>query len=572
MNTSNLHSFLHLFSLSSFLKTSKRNMSLTLHSSTSFINIKDTKSVKTPDDFSGTICFAQIKPSCRLGAKNSMQEAQLSQDNIFTMEGRRSDNREKLHAMSNSQSSNDSKVPVFVMLPLDTVTLGGNLNKPRAMNASLMALKSAGVEGVMVDAWWGLVEKDGPRKYNWEGYADLVHMVQKHGLKLQVVMSFHQCGGNVGDSCSIPLPPWVLEEISKNPDLVYTDRSGRRNPEYISLGCDSLPVLRGRTPIQVYTDYMRSFCNRFRDYLGEVVVEIQVGMGPCGELRYPAYPESNGTWKFPGIGEFQCYDKYMKASLEASAEAIGNKDWGRGGPHDAGHYKQFPEETGFFRRDGTWKTEYGQFFLEWYSGKLLDHGDRILAAAKGIFQGTGAKLSGKVAGIHWHYRTRSHAPELTAGYYNTRHHDGYLTVAHMFSKHGVVFNFTCMEMRDGEQPGHANSSPEGLVRQVKMATRSAGVELAGENALERYDAAGYAQVLATSRSESGNGLTAFTYLRMNKKLFEGDHWQHLVEFVKSMSEHGQNKRLPECDSEGTNLYIGFIKDKNAIRTKEVALL
>lgn len=37
--------------------------------------------------------------------------------------------------------------------------------------------------------------------------------------------------------------------------------------------------------------------------------EIQVGMGPCGELRYPAYPESNGTWRFPGIGEFQCYDK-----------------------------------------------------------------------------------------------------------------------------------------------------------------------------------------------------------------------------------------------------------------------
>jgi beta-amylase len=87
------------------------------------------------------------------------------------------------------------------MLPLDTITIGGNLNKPRAMNASLMALRSAGVEGVMVDAWWGLVEKDGPLKYNWEGYAELVQMVQKHGLKLQVVMSFHQCGGNVGDSC-----------------------------------------------------------------------------------------------------------------------------------------------------------------------------------------------------------------------------------------------------------------------------------------------------------------------------------------------------------------------------------
>lgn len=261
----------------------------------------------------------------------------------------------------------------------------------------------------------------------------------------------------------------------------------------------------------------------------------------------------------------------MKASLEAAAEAIGKRDWGRGGPHDAGHYNQFPEETGFFQRGGTWNTDYGQFFLEWYSGKLLDHGDRILAAAKGIFQGSGAKLSGKVAGIHWHYRTRSHAAELTAGYYNTRHHDGYLPVARMFSKQGVVFNFTCMEMRDQEQPESANCSPEGLVRQVKMVTRTAGIELAGENALERYDAGAYAQVLATSRSESGNQLAAFTYLRMNKKLFERSNWRHLVEFVKSMSEQGQNKRLAECDSRGTDLYVGFIKDKNVKRTKEAAL-
>lgn len=44
---------------------------------------------------------------------------------------------------------------------------------------------------------------------------------------------------------------------------------------------------------------------------GFLLQEIQVGMGPCGELRYPSYPESNGTWRFPGIGEFQCYDKVI---------------------------------------------------------------------------------------------------------------------------------------------------------------------------------------------------------------------------------------------------------------------
>lgn len=148
---------------------------------------------------------------------------------------------------------------------------------------------------------------------------------------------------------SIPLPRWVVEEIDQDPDLAYTDKHGRRNYEYVSLGCDTLPVLKGRTPVQVYSDYMRSFRDTFVDYLGDCIVvsysscftlcfshgvanelrvcmiwscisktlpllgwfvqEVQVGMGPAGELRYPSYPESNGTWRFPGVGEFQCYDK-----------------------------------------------------------------------------------------------------------------------------------------------------------------------------------------------------------------------------------------------------------------------
>lgn len=253
----------------------------------------------------------------------------------------------------------------------------------------------------------------------------------------------------------------------------------------------------------------------------------------------------------------------MKASLAAAAEAIGKDDWGRRGPHDAGQYNQFPEDTGFFQRDGTWNSEYGQFFLQWYSGNLLEHGEKILAAAENVFQGTGAILSGKVAGIHWHYNTRSHAPELTAGYYNTRNRDGYLPIARMLAKHSVVLNFTCMEMRDGEQPESANCSPEGLVRQVMKATKTAEIQLAGENALERYDGGAFAQVLATSRSGSGKGLSAFTYLRLNKRLFEADNWRNLVDFVRSMSEGGQSARLPDSDRIGTDLYVGFIKQKAA---------
>lgn len=178
-------------------------MALTLRSSSSLLFFKNSRSFKTPDDFSGMIGFAQIKPSFQLRAKYSTQEAQFAyaERSLAIPYGGTRERTEVLHGMTAPHDQKSVRIPVFVMLPLDTVSIGGSLTKPRAMLASLMAMKSAGVEGVMVDVWWGLVEKDGPLNYNWEGYAELIKMVEKIGLKLQAVMSFHQCGGNVGDSC-----------------------------------------------------------------------------------------------------------------------------------------------------------------------------------------------------------------------------------------------------------------------------------------------------------------------------------------------------------------------------------
>ncbi|KAL7597300.1 hypothetical protein Lser_V15G29649 [Lactuca serriola] len=428
-------------------------------------------------------------------------------------------------------------VPVYVMMPLDSVTMGNGVNRRKAMNASLQALKSAGVEGIMMDVWWGLVEREAPGEYNWGGYAELLEMAKKHGLKVQAVMSFHQCGGNVGDSCTIPLPKWVLEEINNDPDLAYTDQWGRRNNEYLSLGCDTIPCLKGRTPIQCYSDYMRAFKDKFSHLLGDTIVEIQVGMGPAGELRYPSYPEKDGVWRFPGIGAFQCYDKYMLSSLQAAAESYGKPEWGCTGPTDAGEYNNWPEDTNFFKKEsGGWNSEYGDFFLSWYSQMLLDHGERIVSSATSIFKNLGVKISVKVAGIHWHYGTRSHAPELTAGYYNTRFRDGYLPIAKMLGRHGAVFNFTCIEMRDHEQPQDAQCSPEKLVQQVAMATREAGVELAGENALPRYDEFAHEQILNAASLSENDEMCAFTYLRMNPDLFHPENWRKFVGFVKKMKE------------------------------------
>eukprot|EP00882_Tetradesmus_deserticola_P034893 GHRQ01040222.1.p2 GENE.GHRQ01040222.1~~GHRQ01040222.1.p2 ORF type:complete len:126 (+),score=27.58 GHRQ01040222.1:465-842(+) len=71
---------------------------------------------------------------------------------------------------------------------------------------------------------WCAVERS-PRQYSWTGYRQLFEMVRGAGLKLQVVLSFHACGGNVGDLAQVPLPSWVLEV--RVPGLAACRNGGR---------------------------------------------------------------------------------------------------------------------------------------------------------------------------------------------------------------------------------------------------------------------------------------------------------------------------------------------------------
>lgn len=96
--------------------------------------------------------------------------------------------------------------------------------------------------------------------------ATCVAQVAENGLKVQAVMSFHAAGGNVGDTCKIPLPKWVLAAGERNPDVFYTDKAGVRNRECLSLGCDSVPLFHGRTPTDMYQNFVEAFADEF-DYM-----------------------------------------------------------------------------------------------------------------------------------------------------------------------------------------------------------------------------------------------------------------------------------------------------------------
>ena len=80
--------------------------------------------------------------------------------------------------------------------------------------------------------------------------------------------------------------------------------------------------------------------------------------------------------------------------------------------------------------------------------------------------GRAVEVSLKIAGVHWWYNSRSHAAEMTAGYYNTESHDGYAGILELCAQHGMVVTLTCVEMCDAQHPPEALCGPEGLLRQV----------------------------------------------------------------------------------------------------------
>jgi len=412
---------------------------------------------------------------------------------------------------------------VNVMLPLTTVSSDGKLADVDGLSQKLDRLKDAGVDGFMVDVWWGLTEKQ-PKVYDFSAYQKLVQLAEQRGMKVQFVASFHRCGGNVGDECDIPLPPFVRQ----NSDIWYTDRAGHQNQEYISLFADNVSLHDGRTPLDMYGDWMTALAANFSSKLGSTISEIQVGMGPCGELRYPSYVPANG-WSFCGIGEFQVYDAHARASLGAAGKS---KGW-TSPPSDAGSYNSRPGDSGVSFFQNGYKSEYGRFFLDWYLGALKSHGAQVLQRAKAAFQNK-VPLAGKVAGIHWWYGSDSHAAEVTAGYYNTNGRDAYAEIAEVFRSSGnAALDFTCLEMRNQEQSAECQARPEDLVGQVVNAARTKGVYFNGENALQRYDSAAYDQLLRRK-----GDLHAFTYLRLDQKLVT-DGFDAFKAFVQRMHQASQ---------------------------------
>ena len=427
-------------------------------------------------------------------------------------------------------------VPVYVMLPLDTVKKDGSAmsNRDQILSWLTQIKTKTATKGVVLDVWWGIVQQSGPTSYNWRGYEDVAGLCAELGLTFVPIMSFHQCGGNVNDNFNVPLPGWVTAQAGK--DIFYKDREGHVDQEYISLGVDGTSGLfegTNATPIELYQAFMQSFVSNFAPFIANSTIEhVQVSAGPAGELRYPAYQSSQ--WKFPGVGEFQNYDQHMLAQLSTAATNAGHPEWGHGGPDNAGTYSDWSAPFWEDGEENNYASDYGRFFLSWYSQALIAHGKAVIGAAKAAFQPKGLSFALKVSGVHWQYKTHSHAAECTAGYYNTDGNNGYADIAAMFKNGGATLDFTCFEMTDASQPT-GNCGPAELVDQVISAVRNVGGHVSGENALPSYSSDKYDQIVKQARHFSGD-IHGFSYLRLSDTLFQGGNLGTYANWVNQMTQ------------------------------------
>lgn len=277
----------------------------------------------------------------------------------------------------------------------------------------------------------------------------------------------------------------------------------------------------------MYTDWMNQFQSQFQDLISSgAIPQLEIGLGPCGEARYPSYQLK--YWSYPGCGEFQCYDAEFTKLLSQDATNAGHSDWGYI-PANYGSYNTKPGESCFWRDDCAegWSSSYGRWFIKWYATKLNEHSDRVLGAARDVFKT--AKLSTKISGIHWWYLATMHCAETTGGYNNFIDYDGYRDLISIFKKHDCQITFTCLEMNPDSS---AESNPPYLVQQIINDAAWAGLEFEGENALAIYDWGNYDRCCAWV----SKGLKQFTYLRMCDTLFENNNFNNFKGFVTKMHD------------------------------------
>lgn len=275
----------------------------------------------------------------------------------------------------------------------------------------LQEMKRLGVQGVSIDFWWGLIQpeegpidwtKPGAKYYDW-----IVNTIIAAGLKVIPILSMHQCGGNVGDDVFVPIPKWVWEKLARllgDANFAkFVSEQGNVCDEFVSFWATHL----------ILADYL-AFVTSFRDHFAdraEQIAEINISLGPAGELRYPSYNSHDKGVDYPTRGALQCYSKLALESFRlfaiskyGSLEGIDNV-WGT---NLVGGQQLLPPSNPkqFFADSDHLDMQYGRDFFDWYAEQPIKHARLVLKGVFDILASDDSPMKGidigvKVPGIHW---------------------------------------------------------------------------------------------------------------------------------------------------------------------------
>lgn len=469
-----------------------------------------------------------------------------------------------LLALAATGTQADTATSANVMAPLEVSNWG-------SFDAQLNTAASMGVTEVSVDVWWGKVEAAGDQQFDWSYYDTIFSHITNAGLDIVPIMSFHQCGGNVGDTCNIPIPSWIWNHYSPVPaaDLRYKSEQGNESVETVSLWADDLVASE-------YQEFMEAFESHFSGYADDII-EVNISMGPAGELRYPSYNSHDTGSGYPTRGAFQSYSDVAKADFQSwalskygSLSGVNNA-WGLSLINSSQILP--PSNAGSFINNGDhYYTQYGRDFVRWYHDRLMQHGHTMMDTALAAFDGAFAdiELGMKIPGIHWKMASGDNtqrSAEIAAGLIpsdvdlnatSTGH--GYADIvgipaSYQNEARGVVLHFTALEMND-DPYGSGQSLAQSLVFWVAEEAEAQGVPIKGENALaggvtsdtgwnnieNAFDYASYSGMTVLRINQvttGGTGQSRYSNFINNYLVPDGD-WQRTVIFIRGETQSGQD--------------------------------
>ena len=310
-----------------------------------------------------------------------------------------------------------------------------------------------------------------------------------------------------------------------------------------------------------YRDFTRAFTRHFsRDYRRDIV-EINVSLGPAGELRYPSYNSHDTGTGYPTRGGLQSYSRLAVRSLQkwavgryGSLRGV-NRAWGT---HLTSNRQIRPpaDVDAFFETGAYRNTRYGRDFVDWYNGSLVAHGKRMLTTVIRALHGRfrRADIGYKVPGIHWQMGEDSPYPratEVITGLIQTsvnesawRTGHGYARIVELadrFHRRHVVMHFTALEMDDNNPGDPFDATDPTSLRPYSLAktlvgwigdyAHRVGTDLKGENALsgglysdrgwdninDAFDDWGYLGLTVLRMGDVAEGLWATRYAQLIEK-------------------------------------------------------